>query len=421
LRGSTCGPDATAPPPPDPGNEHLAKLFVLMVSAFVDMVGLLIVIPLLPFYAMRMGGGGLIVGFLVSSYAIAQLLSAPFWGRVSDRYGRRPALLVGLTAQVIAYVIFAYADTLWLLLLSRLVQGGGGGTVGVIQAYVADSTEPEQRARALGWLSAATSLGVMIGPAIGSLTHAWGVEAPGLIAAALCLVNILFVWRYLPESHDPAGAAAGGLVSERSRQVIGRVLRSTGEPAPRLIWIYAIAMGAFMGMNAVLPLFLATRYGVTERTIGYFFVYIGALSVLTRALVLGRMVDWLGEAKLSRIGTLLLAAGLAGLPFTHGLPSLALVVALVPLGTAFTFPCVTAMLSRVIGRHERGVYMGVQQTFGGLARVAGPLWAGWAWDHLGVGVPFWTSAALVLGTLLLGVGIERFIRGADAEPKPAPA
>lgn len=381
-----------------------------MVSAFVDMVGLLIVVPLLPFYAMRLGGGGLIVGFLVSAYAIAQLVSAPFWGRVSDRYGRRPALLVGLTAQVVAYVIFAYADTLWLLLLSRLVQGGGGGTVGVIQAYVADSTEPEQRARALGWLSAATSLGVMIGPAIGSLTHAWGAEAPGLIAAALCLVNILFVWRFLPESHDVGAPGAAGPGSARSRQAIARVLTHTAEPASRLIWIYAIAMGAFMGMNAVLPLFLAERYGVTEQTIGWFFVYIGGISVLTRAVVLGRLVDRLGEARLSRVGTLLLTVGLAALPFTHGLGSLAAVVALVPLGTAFTFPCVTALLSRVIGRHERGLYMGVQQTFGGVARVAGPLWAGWAWDHLGLGVPFWTSAALVLGTLLLGLGMESYTR-----------
>src|SRR5688500_1802882 len=151
-----------------------------MITAFIDMVGLLMLIPLLPFYAMKMGGGGLIVGLLVSSFAIAQLLSAPIWGRFSDRYGRRPALLVGLGASAIAYIIFALAASLWLLVLSRLVQGAGGGTVGVIQAYVADTLKPEQRARGLGWLSAATNAGVALGPVLGSLAIGMGRSAPGL-------------------------------------------------------------------------------------------------------------------------------------------------------------------------------------------------------------------------------------------------
>jgi MFS family permease len=142
------------------------KLFVLIITNFVDMVGLLMILPLMPFYAREMGGGGFIVAILMSAFTAAQLLSAPVWGRFSDRYGRRPALLVGLTASCIAYVVFAYASSIWLLLLSRIVQGAGGGTVGVIQAYVADSVEPDQRAKALGWLSAATNVGVAIGPAI---------------------------------------------------------------------------------------------------------------------------------------------------------------------------------------------------------------------------------------------------------------
>src|ERR671929_1180554 len=148
----------------------MGKLVVLMVTAFVDMVGLLMVLPLLPFYAKALGAGGFIVGLLVSSFAIAQLIASPFWGRFSDRYGRRPALLIGLTASAIAYIIFAYANSLWLLFVMRIVQGAGGGTTGVAQAYVADTVAQADRARALGWLSAATSAGVMVGPAIGSLT-----------------------------------------------------------------------------------------------------------------------------------------------------------------------------------------------------------------------------------------------------------
>ena len=126
------------------------KLIILMVSAFIDMLGMLMILPLLPFYAERLGAGGLIVGLLIASFSVAQLLSAPFWGRFSDRYGRRPALVVSLVASAIAFVVFAYADSLWLLFVSRIVQGAGGGTVGVIQAYVADASRPDDRARVLG-------------------------------------------------------------------------------------------------------------------------------------------------------------------------------------------------------------------------------------------------------------------------------
>lgn len=398
----------------------MAKLLVLMITAFVDMVGVLAVIPLLPFYALEFGANGFVIGLMVASFSIAQLLSAPVWGRVSDRYGRRPALLAGLSASAIAYVVFAFADSIALLFLSRLVQGAGGGTVSVIQAYVADATRPEDRAKSLGWLSAATNLGVTIGPVIGSLTHTWGDAAPGLFAAGLCLTNILFAYRFLSESHTEAARGIGVRIGT-SREAVRRVITHSAEPASRLIWIYTIAMGAFQGMTAVLALFLAVQFAVTEQTIGFFFMYIGGISVVTRAFVLGRLVDWLGEVRLSRVGLTMLGTGLALMPFTHDYVTLALTVALVPLGTAFTFPCVTALLSQVISQHERGLYMGVQQTFGGVARVLAPIWAGWAWDNLGHGVPFWTSALLVAGTLVIGLGVSqrRTARVADADAVPA--
>ncbi len=407
----------------------MGKLAVLMVTAFVDMVGLLMVVPLLPFYATRLGGGGLVVGVLVSAFSLAQLVSAPLWGRVSDRYGRRPALLVGLGASAVAYVIFAYADSLWVLLAARLVQGAGGGTVGVLQAYVADATEPRDRAKALGWLSAATNLGVTIGPVIGSASLAFGRPAPGLLAAGLCVLNMGFAFLYLRESRVPHEAEEGAPPPVRPRAAVARVLTHAGEPAPRLIWIYAIGMGAFSGFTAVLALFMAARFGVTEKNIGFVFMWTGAISVLVRWLLLGPVVERFGEVRLSRIGQTLLATGLALLPFT-GLMGrstlslgpwavearfvvLGLVIALVPLGTAFTFPCVTALLSHTIDARERGVMMGVQQTFGGAARVLGPAFAGWSFEHLGPGYPFWTCAVLVLGTLFLGWGIESTVRARE--------
>ncbi len=381
-----------------------AKLAVLIVTNFVDMVGLLMIIPLMPFYARELGGGGLVVAILMSAFTAAQLLSAPWWGRFSDRYGRRPALLVGLTASCIAYVVFAFANSIWLLLLSRLVQGAGGGTVGVIQAYVADSVEPDNRAKALGWLSAATNVGVAIGPAIGSAALRLGSRGPGLTAAALCLVNIFFAWRFLRESRDMTEAHEKK--PRASRTVIAHVITHPAEAAPRLIWIYAIAMGAFSGLMAILALFLADKFGVGKDKIWIFYTYVGAISVIARAGILGRLVDRYGEAHLSKIGLTLLATGLATLPLSRGYVTLAISIALIPLGTAFTFPCVTSMLSRVISSRERGLYMGVQQTFGGLARVLVPLWAGFSYDHFGKSVPLYTSAVLVIGVIALGYGID---------------
>jgi multidrug resistance protein len=408
----------------------MGKLIVLMITAFVDMVGLLMIIPLLPFYAKNLGANGFVVGVLVSSFAIAQLITAPVWGRFSDRYGRRPALLVGLTGSAIAYVVFGFANSLWLLFLSRLVQGAGGGTVSVIQAYVADAVRPEDRAKGLGWLSAATNAGVALGPALGPLASHWGRSGPGLAAAALCVVNIVFAWHFLSESRDMTEARNIGKTRGRSREAVAHVVTHSSEPASRLIWIYAIAMGAFQGVNAILALFLNARFGVTEKTVWIFYTYIGTISVLTRALILGWAVDRFGEARLSRFGSVLLAIGLAAIAFIHPLGDptglahtfklsvsfvailpylpLALAVALVPLGTAFTFPCVTALLSRVIPSTERGLYMGVQQTFGGTARVLFPILAGIAFDRF-IELPFLVSAALVAGTIYLGLGMERSI------------
>ncbi len=399
--------------PAVPEKSAFGKLAVLMVTAFIDMLGMLMILPLLPFYAKGLGGGGLIVGLLVSSFSIAQLISAPYWGRFSDKYGRRPALMVGLAASAIAYVVFAYADSLWLLFLSRIVQGAGGGTVSVIQAYVADATKPEDRAKSLGWLSAATNAGVALGPVLGSFVQQWGAQVPGLIAAGLCAVNVVFASRYLTEIRKPGGTQAlnadGTKVKRKgSREAVLRVISHPDEPASRLILIYAIAIGAFQGTTSILALFLSNRFGVTANTIGYFFAYIGVLSVFIRAVMLGKFVDRVGEPKLSRWGLMFLSAGLIGIAVSQNYWMLAVAVGMLPLGTAFTFPCVTAMLSRVVSSAERGLYMGVQQTFGGITRVGFPILFGALYDSVGKPSPFFLSATLVAATLLLGRDMELY-------------
>jgi MFS family permease len=420
-----------------------AKLFTLMITAFVDMVGLLMIIPLLPFYVKSLGGAGInllglhlgigtISGIIVAAFTVAQLLSAPMWGRFSDRVGRKPTLIIALTAAGIAYLIFGFATSLWVLFLSRIVQGAGGGTVGVIQAYVADSTDPKDRARALGWLSATTNLGVALGPVLGSFaitlgkrdllpgagTLQMGHAAPGIMAAALCLLNILFAMKYLGESREVIPQGESAVVPRKSREAAWTILSQPSEPSSRLILIYAISIGAFQGSFSVLALFLNAKFQVTEQTIGYFFMYTGAISVFARVLLLGRMVDWLGEAKLSRLGLILLAAGVVGMPLSSNIGMLAIAVALIPLGTAFTFPCVTALLSRVVHQRERGLYMGMQQTYGGVARIIAPLFYGWAFDTLGVSSPYFFSSAIIAATIFLGFGLDKYVK---REREAAPA
>jgi MFS family permease len=367
-----------------------------MAAAFIDMLGFAMIFPLLPFYALRLGGQAWIVGPLVASFSIAQLASSPLWGRVSDRYGRRPVMLIGLSGAGIAYLIFGFANSIWLLFASRVVQGLGGGTTGVIQAYVSDATNPAQRARGLGWLSASTNAGVMLGPAIGSLASHLGPAAPGLVAAGLCALNVLFAWAFLPESNPSPGRPRRTV-----RTAMLEVVRHPARPQPRLILIYGVGMLAQGSFTAVLALYLQYRFGVTVRTIGYFFLYTGFLSVVLRALILGPLVDRFGETRLLRTGAVSLALAMLLFPLPHTILAMALVLALFPLGTALLFPAVTALVSHESDPKEVGQTMGVQQTFGGIARVAGPMWSAPVFQLLGPSVPFLFIAGIMsIGGLL---------------------
>jgi multidrug resistance protein len=394
-----------------PERLSLRRLWVLMATVCIDMVGFLMVMPLLPFYTERLGGNATTVGLLVSSFAFAQLATAPLWGRLSDRWGRRPVLLIGLAGSAVGYVLFAVADSLWLLFLSRLAQGAGGGTTGVAQAYVSDTVVAEDRAKALGWLSAATSAGVMLGPAMGSFAARLAPSAPGFVAATLCLVNVFFAWRTLPESRrnlapaDAAGDAARPSLLDAMAGVLARPLL----PVHVLIWIYAFGMMAFFAMNAVLALFLARRFGVDEHTIGYFFVYVGAISLVMRSLVLGPAIKWLGEVGILRWGVVALAFGLALVPLSGAIWSFGLTVLLVPVGTALLFPATSSLVSRYAPSELTGQTLGVQQTFGGVARMVGPLWSGVVFEHLGVSAPFWIAATIMLlvGSLALRLDTSR--------------
>jgi MFS family permease len=399
---------------------RLRRLAVLIFVCFVDAIGFMIVLPLLPFYATRLSASPETVGRLIASFSIAQLLSAPVWGRVSDRYGRRPALLIGLSASAVAFAVFGIADAVWLLFASRIVQGAGGGTTGVAQAYVADTVEPRDRARALGWLSSATAAGVILGPAIGSFAFSLGPAAPGLVAAGLCLVNVAFAWKWLPESR--AGQRHDGASPRKPIwHPAWLVLRHPTGLVSRLIWIYGIGMIAFSAMTSVLSLYLQAAFNLTEKTIGPIFAYVGVLSLVMRSVLLGPIVDRLGESWTMRTGALLLAAGLLLYPIPQSLWTLAAVIPLVPIGTALLFPATTSLMSRYSDARELGTTMGVAQTFAGLARVVAPLLATVIFQRLGHAWPFYLAGAVVAlaGALTLQIPRESRVSAQPAEEAEA--
>lgn len=391
----------------------LAPVLVLIGTMLVDMIGFGIVLPLLPYYAVNFGASDWLVGPLVASFSVAQLIAAPVWGKISDAYGRRPMVLAGLAFSAASYVLFGLATTVLVLFLSRIVQGMAGGTVAVAQAYVADSTVPERRAQVLGWLSAATGAGFMIGPAIGSWAWRLGHQAPGFVAAVLCLVNLLFGLRFLPE---PASTRRG---SERLkvpplRDVLGVALQ---EPLVRMIGIYFLGLAAFTSVTAIFPLYLKARFGIDESTVGYVFVYVGAVSVLVRGVAVGPLVKRFGEPICSRVGATSLGLGLATGIIAYSYPLLAVTLTLIAAGTGMLFPPLAALISRSAGPEIQGSTLGVNQLFGGVARVIGPLAGAAIYDAFSTGIPFATASVGIVIAFLLALGL-REAKSAAPEPEP---
>ncbi len=376
--------------------DQLKRLSVLIATNCVDMIGFMIVVPLLPFYALDMTATPIMIGWIIASHAIAQLIAAPIWGRLSDRFGRRPVLLISLTASAGAFLVFGLADTVLLLFLSRIIQGMGGGTTGVAQAYVADTIPPAQRARALGWLSAATSAGLVLGPALGSLAAHWGQAAPGFLAAGLSLLNVFFAWRWLPESLTAEERSANRREATPVWHTVWVMLRHPLRPVASLIWVYAAGMLAFAAMTSVVALYLEAEFAITAKTIGYFFVYIGTMSFIMRSMVLGAVVDRIGEYSAMSLGTVSLALGLVLYPLVPTLWTLIAVMPLVPIGTALLFPSTTSLMSQHSTRGDVGAVMGTAQTYAGISRVIAPLAATMAFQRLGHGTPFWLAAGLMV-------------------------
>ena len=360
-----------------------------MVVAFVSTLGEFLVVALLPFYAERYGATPFEVGALVSAFALAAMASAPLWGRLADRSGRRPALLLGLLVSAAGYLLFGMAQSLELLLLARLVHGVGGGTVPVVFAYIADSVTGERRAEGIGWVTAVTSSAAMIGPAVGSLATQLHPAGAGAVAAAFSLAAAVFARIWLPESRRRREESDAEEAPYSILGAVGRVAVQPLRPLNLLIWIYAAGQIGMAGMTAIIGLYLGRRFGVDESNIGLFFFYLGGLSIAFRVLVLGWAVRRYGELSVLRAGAVSFGVGLVAIPFATGLWTLGAAVFFVPLGTSLLFPCTTSQVSkRAPGSDVVGQVLGVQQAYGNASKIAAPLVATYMFQALSPEAPF---------------------------------
>lgn len=380
-----------------------SRLVVLFAAVLVDMIGFGIVLPLLPFYAESMGASPLDVTLLIASFSAMQLAAAPLWGRVSDRRGRRPLVVAGLFASAVSYLIFGLADTLLVLFISRATAGAAGGTISVAQAYVADSTPGEERAHALGLLGAASGLGVMLGPAIGGFFSRWGLGAPGFVAAGLCAANGIAALALLPESRR---RAIGGLAGAEAETLRGWVSAMARQPLSLLLSVYFLTISSFTAMTAVLALYLERVFALDAADMGILFTLAGAVTVLVRGVLLGRLVRRFGEPRIVRAGAVVLGTSLFLIVLIPSAWWMGPLMGMYALGAGTLFPSLASLVSRATDAGSQGSILGGSQVVGGAGRVLGPIWAGFLFEEVGIATPFWVGTGLVGIALVLAFRIR---------------
>ena len=380
-----------------------SPLAVVYFTVLLDLIGFGIILPLLPFYAEQLGASGFRNGVLLASYSLLQFICAPLWGRLSDRIGRRPVLLLSVAGNAIAMALYGSAHSYWMLLLARSFAGACAANVAAAQAYVADVTTPENRARGMGMIGAAFGLGFVLGPVLGGVLSRWagtpGVPnyaAPGFAAAGLGALNLVLAFVFLRESLPPekrhaARRARFGLA--RAAEVL--FARRTGVP----IWIFFLSVMGFAGMESTYAYFTKWRFHYTGEQNGYLFFYIGCLIVLLQGALIGRLVKRFGEKRLVVAGLASLTVAMFTFPLSGTLAVLLVTSGLFALGNGLKNPTLSAIVSRRAGADEQGGVLGISQGMGSLARVFGPLLGGWMWD---LGKPW---APYLAGGAALAVGL----------------
>jgi MFS family permease len=397
------------------------SVLVIFLTVFIDLIGFGIVVPLVPIYSRHYGAGGWMIGAIIASYSAMQFLFSPVWGRLSDRHGRRPILLLSTAGSSCSYLLFAFASglenhiaALTLLLLSRLFAGVCGGNITVAQAYIADITPPEDRSRRMGLIGMAFGLGFIFGPAIGGVSlKLLGETGPGWAAAALCAANFLLAFFILVESLKP------GSEHVRGRPHLEQWRHSLAQPRiGLLIVIFFLATFAFSCFESTLPLLVSDNFHLEiakdeakpAMTVIWLFLVCGIIGAIVQGGAIGPLVRRFGEPRLIGMSLLLTGVSLALLPFINGNGQLLwsaiflgkawawvkmlLVLALLSVGTSLTRPPLFGLLSNLTAAHEQGVTIGVAQSAGSLARILGPVFAATLYYACVPALPYLICAAI---------------------------
>ncbi|MDX1643378.1 MAG: MFS transporter [Thermoanaerobaculia bacterium] len=374
-------------------------LGTLAFTVFLDLVGFGMILPLLPFYAERFGATAFEIGLLFAAYSLAQFALSPIWGRLSDRWGRRPLLLGSICGGFLAYLLFAAAWSLAALFVARLAAGAAAANYTIAQACVADTTQPHERAKAMGWLGAAFGMGFIFGPALGALSSRWGVVAVPLTAAALTALNFVLVWAKVPESLPRTRRAAREPAEGRStRRYFGAgMLRDVGENRSlrSLLALYGVVIFGFSAMEATLALLCEERLAFGVRETSWLFVFVGVVIATVQGGLIDRVVTRWGEGRVLLAGLLVMAAGLVLLAQVESVARLLLATGLLALGSGLFNPTSFSLLSRLAPSDAQGGVLGLARSCGALARVGGPIWGGWSFHHLGSIWPFLSAGSLL--------------------------
>lgn len=353
-----------------------SRLQVIFVTVLIDLIGFGIVIPILPYYAQRLGAGGVGLGALLGVYSLMQFVATAVLGKLSDRVGRRPILLVTMVVNAAGYLLFAAAHSYAVLFAARVVSGFAGGNISAAQAYVADITTPADRSRAMGLIGAAFGIGFFVGPAVGGLSaHYLGAAAPGLVAAALSLVNFARAYAVLPESLRAEHRTVRGLADFAH---VGAALRNP-RLAP-LLFAWAIAPFAFAGYSVALPLWASALWGWRERELGWLFSAIGATAAIVQGYLFGKLAPRAGDRALLVAGAFGMAGAIAVIPALRSTGALyAWTVVLAGANGVFG-PAATGLVSVFAAPSEQGAVLGAAQALGALGRLLGPVALGRVYD-----------------------------------------
>lgn len=411
-------PIAGAVRPAAPDKFFTTPLIIIFVTVFIDLIGFGMVIPILPFYAETspFNATPFEIGMLFSIYSWMQFFFAPILGRLSDRYGRRPVLFVSLLGSAVGYFVIGFANTLFLVFLGRIIGGVTGGNISTAQAYIADVTSRENRAKGMGLFGAAFGLGFILGPAIAGILSKYGVHVPFYFAAVLSLVNAIALYFILPESIKPGGAQAGG----KSRMFA--VLDSFRDREFGILNVtYFLLVTAFSIMTYAFVLFTAFRYGYNAEQNGYLFAYVGLVSIVAQGFLFNIFVKRFGEAFLTVVGCLMMVVSLLLFPFltpaAGSLLGLLAVSGLLSIGNSMSSPALTSLVSKISQEHEQGRVLGIMQSGASLARAVGPTIGGVLLnnsvnkvDNFTIFRTFWTASAIMFVAFLAALYFARVVK-----------